>query len=408
MSNLVELLLRVKPEWERAYAEYLSEIEHQARLTLSEVSRLIEILLESHLTGDSKSMMHLLDDWMRSPQEDSIDPVSFETYLENSLIGAFHTVRAIMLHTLQQQYSGSDLLGIQGAIEQFFSRAVEYIAYTEATEYLLRAHRRQKEIQEALERLDESRANFVSIAAHGLKTPLTLVEGYSQMLSEQLGSDLEDARPLLAGVKSGTERMRELIDDLVDVAMIDNKMLSLYYQPTLLNELLNNVIEKFNSQVEEKDLDLVLEAFEGFDQTIFVDAERLEQALVEVVDNAIKFTPSKGKIHIQGRALPGFVEISVTDQGVGIAAEDQAHIFEQFGKVSDRTELQGESHQTLGSGLGLHLCKGILEAHGGAVWVDSPGYDEESCPGSIFHLMIPVRKEPPDDPSIRFLGPSRA
>ena len=122
--------------------------------------------------------------------------------------------------------------------------------------------------------------------------------------------------------------------------------------------------------------------------------------------------PSGVDAHVAGplRQAPvlGHFSYPLPDFGVGIAAEDQAHIFEQFGKVSDRAELQGESHQTLGSGLGLHLCKGILEAHGGAVWVDSPGYDEESCPGSIFHLMIPVRKEPPDDPSIRFLGTSRA
>jgi signal transduction histidine kinase len=408
MSNLVELLLRAKPEWERAYAEYLIEIEDQARLSLNEVSRLIEIFLESHLTGDLKGMMHLLDEWMQSSEEESIDPISFEDYLESSLIGGFHTVRAIMLHTVQQQHTDSDQVGMQGAIEQFFNGAVEYIAYKETTENLLRAHRRQKEIQEALEQLDQSRANFVSIAAHGLKTPLTLVEGYSQMLSEQLGSNIEEAKPLLAGIGSGTERMRELIDDLVDVAMIDNKMLSLYYQPSRLIDLIKKVIENFDSQVESKDLDIILEEFEGFRKTIFIDAERMEQALVEVVDNAIKFTPSKGNIQIQGRTLPGFIEISVTDTGVGIAAEDQVRIFEQFGKVSDRAEFKSESPQALGSGLGLHLCKGILEAHGGAIWVDSPGYDEESCPGSIFHLMIPVHEEPPDDPSVRFLGRSRA
>ena len=408
MANLVELLLLAKPEWERAYTEYLSEIEDPARLSVTEVSRLIEILLESHLTGDLKGMMHLLDEWMQSSQGDSIDPISFENYLESSLIGAFHTVRAIMLHSVQQQYTDSDVIDMQAAIEQFFSRAVEYVAYTEATENLLRAHRRQKEVQEALEQLDQSRANFVSIAAHGLKTPLTLVEGYSQMLSEQLGSNLEDAKPLLAGIESGTERMRELIDDLVDVAMIDNKMLSLYYQPTRLIDLIKNVIANFNAQAESKDLDLELEEFEGFNQTIFVDAERLQQALVEVVDNAIKYTPTKGQIQIQGRTLPGFIEISVTDTGVGIAAEDQVRIFEQFAKVSDQGDYESDSYDSLGSGLGLHLCKGIIEAHGGAVWVDSPGYDEESYPGCIFHLMIPAREESPDDPSVRLLGTTRA
>lgn len=406
MPKLVELLLRMKPDWERAYAEHLAESEMAARLSTSDVSRLLEVMLESHLTGDTKSMMHLLDGWLQSTEDESVDPVSFETYQENSLIHELHTIRAIILISIQENCTDQDLAKAQSAMEKFFSRAVEYIAYVEATESLLRAQRRLKEVQEALERLDESRANFVSIAAHGLKTPLTLVEGYSQMLSEQVGAD-EEAKPLLAGIESGTERMRELIDDLVDVAMIDNKMLSLYYQPLRLIDLINHVVQEFNSQFEVKELDVQVEAFDGFDQTVYADGERLEQALVEVIDNAITFTPEKGKIQVQGRSLPGFIEISVKDTGVGIAAEDQVRIFEQFGRVVDPMGSQDEESATAGSGLGLHLCKGIIEAHGGAVWVDSPGYDPEACPGSVFHLMIPFREQPPDDLSKRLLARAR-
>jgi signal transduction histidine kinase len=404
MSNLVELLLRIKPEWERAYHEYETEAEEQLHLSPNDVSRLLEVLLESHLTGESTRLMHLLDEWIQSPEGEPVDHISFESYQEKSFIGALHTLRVILLHVAQEKYTDQDLTDIQNSLEQFFRQAVEYIAYTEAMENLLRARRRQKDVQEQLEMLDESRANFVSVAAHGLKTPLTLVEGYSQMLSEQLSSEIEEAKPLLAGIESGTERMRELIDDLVDVAMIDNKMLSLYYQPLRLIDLIKSVLDEFSSQIESKELDLGMEESEGFGQTIYADSERLEQALVEVVDNAIKYTPAKGSIQVQGRTLPGFLEISVTDSGVGIAAEDKVRIFEQFGTASDRSGSLDESYQSLGSGLGLHLCKGIIEAHGGAVWVDSPGYDEERCPGSIFHIVIPAREEPPDDPSVRLLG----
>lgn len=407
MSTTVELLLRIKPEWERAYSEFLSEGQEPARISSKDVSRLLEVMLESHLTGESKRMRQLLEEWIESPKEDSLDPMSFDIYQKSSLIGSIHVLRAILLHTAQQGYAGEDLASIQSAIEQFFGAAVEYIAYTEATQNLLRAQRRQKEVQDALERLDESRANFVSIAAHGLKTPLTLVEGYSKMLGEQLEPDAEEAKPLLAGIESGTERMRELIDDLVDVALIDNKMLSLYYQPLRMPELIESVIDEFSDQLEAKGINLQKAWSEEFDQTVYADQERIAQALVEVIDNAIKFTPNDGLIHIQGRTLPGFIEVSITDNGVGIAPEDQTRIFEQFSAVSDQANPQSESYQSLSSGLGLHLCKGILEAHGGAVWVDSPGYDPERCPGSIFHLMIPARTEPPDDLSVRLLGKPR-
>ena len=229
MANLVELLLRLKPDWDRAYSEFASEYEEDLRLSSQDVSRLLDTLLESHLTGESKMVYRLLDEWMQTPEDELADQLSFDQYQEISLITALHTLRAIVLHTTQQQYTDQDLYQIQAAIENFFGRAVEYVAYEDAMENLRRVQRRQREIQKELEKLDESRANFVSIAAHGLKTPLTLVEGYSQMLKEQLAEESVEAQPLLTGIESGTHRMRELIDDLVDVAMIDNKMLSLYY-----------------------------------------------------------------------------------------------------------------------------------------------------------------------------------
>jgi signal transduction histidine kinase len=321
-----------------------------------------------------------------------------------SIITGLHTLRVILLHTAQQQYTFQDLYQIQGAIESFFSWAVEYVAYEQSMENLRRALRRQREVQDALEKLDESRANFMSIAAHGLKTPLTLVEGYSQMLKQQLDEEAGDAIPLIAGIESGTQRMRELIDDLVDVAMIDNKMLSLYYQPMRPMDLLSDVTEQLKSQAELKRIEIVVEEFKGAQLTVYADIERLEQALIEVVDNAVKFTPADGSIQISGRSLPGFIEISVKDSGVGIAPEDQLRVFDQFSSGTDAVRAREHAQESVGAGLGLHLCKGILEAHGGAIWVDSPGYDETKCPGSIFHLMIPAREDPPDDPTTRFLG----
>ena len=404
MSILVELLLRIKPEWERAYSEYVSETDGEYRLSPHDVSRLLDILLESHLTGESRMMNHLLDEWMQALDDKLADQISFEQYQEVSLITALHTLRFILLLATQKHYTDQDQQQIQQAVESFFGRAVEYVAYGETMGNLRRAQRRQKEVQEALEKLDESRANFVSIAAHGLKTPLTIVEGYSQMLKEQLGEEATEATPLLIGIESGTNRMRELIDDLVDVAMIDNKMLSLYYQPVRLMGLINDAVAQFDSQTEAKLLNLKVEEFEGKDLTVYADRERMKQVLVEVLDNAVKFTPANGSIHIIGRSLPGFIEIIVQDSGVGIAPEDQVRIFEQFIRVTEGANTNEEMGKLAGSGLGLHLCKGILEAHGGAIWVDSPGYDEGKYPGSIFHLMIPAREEPPEDLSTRLLG----
>jgi signal transduction histidine kinase len=114
--------------------------------------------------------------------------------------------------------------------------------------------------------------------------------------------------------------------------------------------------------------------------------------------NAIKYTPDGGKIIIDGRRLPGFLEVTVCDTGIGIDPDDIQVIFEKFVRLGN-TALHSSSKTNFkggGPGLGLRIAKGILESHGGTIWVESPGYDEKECPGSTFHLLIPLRTAPPD------------
>lgn len=132
---------------------------------------------------------------------------------------------------------------------------------------------------------------------------------------------------------------------------------------------------------------------------IFADGERLFQALRNIVLNAIKFTPDGGEIMVSGRKLPGFIEVIVTDTGIGIDPEFHSAIFEKFGRLgnvslhsSSKTKFKGG-----GPGLGLPIAKGIIEAHGGAIWVESDGFDEVNCPGATFHILVPERKEPLDE-----------
>ena len=125
-----------------------------------------------------------------------------------------------------------------------------------------------------------------------------------------------------------------------------------------------------------------------------------------VVSNAIKFTPDKGRITIDGRSLPGFIEITIADTGIGVSTENQIRIFEKFGQTgrvnlhsSGKTKFKGG-----GPGLGLPITRGIIEAHGGTIWVESPGYDEEKCPGSTFHILLPLRTERTDPKVAKLFG----
>ena len=131
--------------------------------------------------------------------------------------------------------------------------------------------------------------------------------------------------------------------------------------------------------------------FEGDKQWIYVDPHASMQALRNVLNNAIKYTPDGGSIIMNGRTLPGLIEVTIRDTGIGISPEDQAAIFEKFGQLgrvdlhsSGKTKFKGG-----GPGLGLPIARGILEAHGGSIWVESDGYDEKKCPGSTFHILIP-------------------
>ena len=132
---------------------------------------------------------------------------------------------------------------------------------------------------------------------------------------------------------------------------------------------------------------------------IFADPERLYQAFRNMLINAVKYTPST-------TILPGFIEVTISDNGIGISPQDQELIFEKFGQLgnaslhsSGKTKFKGG-----GPGLGLPIARGIVEAHGGAIWVESPGHDEVNCPGSIFHVLLPIRAEPPDPKLSKLFG----
>jgi signal transduction histidine kinase len=129
------------------------------------------------------------------------------------------------------------------------------------------------------------------------------------------------------------------------------------------------------------------------------DPERLHQVFYKVISNAIKYTPDGGMISVMARDLPGFTDVMVTDTGIGIAAENLTRIFDKFSSMTDvALHSSGKvKYKGAGPGLGLAIAKGIIEAHGGSIWAESPGYDEHKLPGSIFHIMVPMRSSPPGD-----------
>ena len=263
----------------------------------------------------------------------------------------------------------------------------------ERTEELARLNR-------DLAKLNKKKSDFVAIAAHELKTPLTLIQGYAEMLSEAGAQDIPPALldRELDGIVTGVERLRTIIEDIIDVSLIDTEVLALNLEPTSLESVIEMVRRDWLVAAAERRQSIAVQPVSGLPH-VEADSVRLHQVLDNLVGNAIKYTPDGGYIEIWARGLESqdsetaFVEVTVADSGVGIDSEEQERIFDKFYRIegpdlhsSSKTRFMGA-----GPGLGLTIAKGIVEAHGGRIWVESPGYDPERCPGSQFHVVLPVR-----------------
>jgi signal transduction histidine kinase len=262
-------------------------------------------------------------------------------------------------------------------------------------------HRLNAELAETnrqLARLDQAKTDFIAIASHELRTPLTQIYGYSDILSRLDGDDLSDIQVVnefVAGISRGAERLREVVDAMVDVSLIDTGSLNIVTDDVPLSLVVKNVVEGIEPTLQERELDLIVQNL-GELPYIQADGGRLEQVVHSLLTNAVKFTPDGGQIVISGHLLSPpeeeYVEVLIVDTGIGIDPDQQNLIFEKFYRTENFLLHSTDSvrFKGAGPGLGLAIAKGIVDAHGGRIWVESPGRDEKTCPGSAFHVRLPI------------------
>jgi signal transduction histidine kinase len=360
-------------------------------------------LREAVITGDPGWMDELLKEWISARTQTDLES------RESSLPAILNQIHQMTFSTAHENLSEEDAINLMEASLPIFLHSFEYAARQEMEQNIDHISRELEEANANLQSLDKSKSDFIAIAAHELKTPLTLIEGYTAMLRDLISNkkDPMQSEVLLSGVDNGTRRLREIIDDMIDVSLIDNDLLSLNFQPLWFNQLLDVLKGEFEDVVRYRALNLEIHDFPGCGDMTFGDNERLYQAFRNLISNAIKYTPDGGRINIDGRQLPGFIEITISDTGIGISPEDYTRIFEKFGRLgnvslhsSGKTKFKGG-----GAGLGLSITRGIIEAHGGSIWVESPGYDELNCPGSTFHVLLPMLETPPDPKLAKLFHP---
>jgi len=247
-----------------------------------------------------------------------------------------------------------------------------------------------------LQRLDKMKTDFIVIAGHELRTPITAIYGYAQILeynSELPGSVQEVGSPryIVDRMVEATWRLNRVIGDILNVALIDADKLDLSKEPVVLKSLVYKVLEDIERSGSDRKLDFRIKGLEEL-PSVMGDSTRLYEAMWNVITNAVKYTPDGGRIWIIGRQIENTVQIAVQDSGIGIQPDDQERIFDRFYVLHD-TNLHRSSKTAFkggGLGVGLAVARGIIEGHGGRIWVESEGHDEERLPGSTFHILLPI------------------
>jgi len=392
--QLIGYLNQIRIEWINEATNRLATDENIREGFRSSLDRFYDALLLTVESGDYHCMDPVLDEWVGALMKTEMDlsKISVSPIINQFLLITFEVAR--------KQLDDQSTAELLGTIIPIHTYAFTYSTQIETNFQIQQISKELDSARLSLEQLDKSKSDFISIAAHELKTPLTLIEGYTSMLRDRLGDEVySQTEIVLKGIDNGTRRLREIVDDMIDVSLIDNDLLALNFQPLWINRLLELVENEFRVIIQERQLVFDIKQFPGSHEMTFGDNERLFQAFCNLVSNAIKYTPDGGEVVLDGRLLPGFIEITIADSGIGIDANDQTRIFEKFGRVGDvslhssgKTKFKGG-----GPGLGLPITRGIIEAHGGTIWVESAGYDEVRCPGTTFHVLLPIRKEPPDD-----------
>ncbi|HSM70162.1 MAG TPA: ATP-binding protein [Anaerolineales bacterium] len=267
--------------------------------------------------------------------------------------------------------------------------------FDDMTEHLQERTIELEKTNQILEQMDRTKIRFIQVSAHELRTPLTLVQGYAQMV-QMKAKDNPDFEKYANGIVDGTTRMVDIIDNLLDASRIDSNLLEAHLTQIQIAELIEKAQKIFEDSLEERNISF---ATDGVSDLPDVDADEnlLYKVFYHVIMNAIKYTPEGGSVTVGGRVIHNEdgnseVEVSVRDTGIGIDQQYHELVFEKFyqtGEVllhsSGKTKFKGG-----GPGLGLAIARGIMDAHNGRIWLESPGYDEEKNPGTTVFIRLPL------------------
>jgi PAS domain S-box-containing protein len=246
------------------------------------------------------------------------------------------------------------------------------------TLYNLQLLETEAESRHEAERANEIKTRFLAMISHELRTPLTSIKGFTTtLLAEDVTWDAEEQRDFIRTIHQETNRLQELIDHLLDLSRLEAGLLPIVVEPHSLAEIIADGMPQFQVMAQNHVLEIHLPADLPL---IRVDARRIVQILVNLVNNAVQYAPGRTEIVIAAVAYGQFLQVSVSDQGPGIPSAERKRVFQAFQRGA-----REESGTGKGAGLGLAICKGLVEAHGGRIWIK-----KQSAPGTTISFTVPI------------------
>jgi signal transduction histidine kinase len=246
---------------------------------------------------------------------------------------------------------------------------------------LIRGVLREIKLRETVEKISQAKSEFISIASHQLRTPLSAIKGYLSMILEgSYGNLPEKVKKPMENVYQSNERLIKLVNDILSVSKIEAGEMEMNWEKEDLREIIKEVISELSIKAKEKNLYLKFEEPKEFPK-VLLDREKIRQVILNLVDNAIRYT-QKGGVTVKLQIANGRLQIVVSDTGEGLTKEEKEKLFERFSRGTAGTKFWTE-----GAGLGLYIARRFVEMHKGKIWAESEGRGK----GSTFYIELPIR-----------------
>ena len=265
----------------------------------------------------------------------------------------------------------------------------------------IREIRRREEIQalatqlaaanKQLKSLDALKTEFLSIATHQLRTPLTGIKGYISMIADDdFGEVKPEQKKVLDDVLDNTEKLVHLIADFLDISRIERGKLEINRRPTNVEKMVASIVNIFQPNAQEKRVQLVYHPPKSPLPEMQMDEDKFRQVFLNIVDNAVKYTPT-GRIDVYLTKKPNSFLFESRDTGVGMNDADKMRLFQRFSRASDAYKTNAT-----GTGLGMYVAKNVVERHGGKIWAESQGRGQ----GTSFFVEVPFDQSNIKEPEL--------